>query len=71
MCLKIQLAWPMPRETERIGRNLLKENDVYRLIGDRLFEQLQEEEHADLYSVEGKPGISLIIPALISITTQG
>jgi hypothetical protein len=39
MCLKIQRPWSMPVETERIGRKLLKENDVYRLIGDRLFEQ--------------------------------
>jgi transposase len=57
----------MPAETERIGRKLLKENDVYRLIGDRLFEQLNEEEYADLYSVEGKPGISPIILAFISV----
>ncbi len=48
MCLKIQSPWPMPAETERIGRKLLKENDVYRLIGDWLFEQLNEEEYADL-----------------------
>lgn len=34
MCLKIQSPWPMPAETERIGRKLLKENDVYRLIGE-------------------------------------
>jgi len=46
---------------------LLKEDDVYRLIGDRLFEQLNEEEYADLYSVEGKPGISPIILAFISV----
>ena len=67
MCLKIQSPWAMPAETERIGRKLLKENDVYRLIGDRLFEQLNEEEYADLYSAEGKPGISPIILAFISV----
>jgi len=67
MCLKIQSPWPMPAETERIGRKLLKENDVYRLIGDRLFEQLNEEEYADLYSAEGKPGISPILLAFLSV----
>ena len=67
MCLKIKPSWPMPVETERIGRRLLKENDVYRLIGDQLFAQMNEEEYADLYSVEGKPGISPIILAFLSV----
>jgi hypothetical protein len=32
MFLKIQSPCPMPAETERIGRKLLKENDVYLII---------------------------------------
>jgi len=67
MCLKVQPPWSMPPETERIGKRLLKENDVYRLIGERLFEQITEEEYADLYSVEGKPGISPVILAFITV----
>ena len=67
MCLKIQPPWPMPAETERIGKILLKENDTYRLIGDRLFEQISEEEYADLYSMEGKPGKSPVILAFITV----
>lgn len=67
MCLKIRLPWPMPEETKRIGQKLLKENDVYRLIGDQLFESWNEEEYADLYSAEGKPGISPVILALVSV----
>lgn len=67
MCLKVQPPWPMPIETERIGRKLLPENDVYRLIGDRLFAQLNEAEYADLYSSEGKPGISPIVLAFVSV----
>ena len=55
MCLKIQPPWGMPAETKRIGQILLKEHDVYRMIGDQLFEQLNEKEYADLYSAEGKP----------------
>lgn len=67
MCLKIHPPWPMPTETGRIGRKLLKENDAYRLIGDQLFEQLNEEEYADLYSAEGKPGISPIILGFVTV----
>lgn len=67
MCLKIHPPRPLPEEMKRIGRTLLKENDPYRLIGDQLFEQLQEEEYADLYSVEGKPGISTVILAFVSV----
>ena len=67
MCLKIQPPWPMPTETGRIGQKLLKDNDVYRLIGERLFEQLNEQEYADLYSAEGKPGISPVILAFITV----
>jgi transposase len=57
----------MPEETKRIGEKLLKEKDVYRLIGDQLFERWKEEEYADLYSAEGKPGISPVILALVSV----
>ena len=67
MCLKIQPSWPMPIETEKIGQKLLNENDVYRMIGDRLFAQLNEQEYADLYSAEGKPGISPVLLAFISV----
>jgi transposase len=67
MCLKVQPPWPMPTETERIGQKLLAEKDVYRLIGDRLFAQLNEAEYADLYSSEGKPGISPILLAFVSV----
>lgn len=67
MCLKIQLPWAMPEETQRIGRKLLKANDPYRLMGDQLFGQLHEAEYADLYSAEGKPGISPVILAFVSV----
>ena len=67
MCLKVQPPWPMPTETERIGQKLLAENDVYRLIGDRLFAQMKEADYADLYSAEGKPGISPIVLAFVTV----
>lgn len=67
MCLKIRAPWPMPEEMKRIGQKLLKEKDVYRVIGDELFERWHEEEYADLYSAEGKPGISPVILAFVSM----
>ena len=67
MCLKTQSPWPMPKETGRIGKGLLGENDPYRLIGDELFEKWKEEEFADLYSSEGKPGYSPVILAFVSV----
>jgi transposase len=57
----------MPEETGRIGKGLLGENDPYRLIGDQLFEKWKEEEFADLYSSEGKPGYSPVILAFVSV----
>jgi len=67
MCLKIRSPWPMPEETRRIGESLLDKGDPFRLIGDRLFEKLSEAEFADLYSSEGKPGISPVILAFVSV----
>jgi transposase len=67
MSLKIHPPWPMPADTGRIGQKLLKANNVYRLIGDQLFEHLSEEDYADLYSAEGKPGISPIILAFVTV----
>jgi transposase len=67
MCIKIQSPWVMPEETGRIGKVLLRENDPYRLIGDRLFEKWKEEEFADLYSSEVKPGYSPVILAFVSV----
>ena len=54
----------MPEETGRIGKRILEEHDPYRLIGDRLFEKWREEEFADLYSREGKPGLLARDPGL-------
>jgi transposase len=37
------------------------------LIGDQLFEKWKEEEFADLYSSDGKPGYSPVILAFVSV----
>ena len=67
MCLKVQEPWAMPHETEKVGKAILKEDSPYRLIGEKLFEKFQEQEYADLYSAEGKPGISPVILAFVTV----
>ncbi len=66
MCLKIQPPWPMPKETGRVGLILLDEKSPYRLIGDNLFENLNEADFADLYPAEGQPGLSPVILAFVT-----
>jgi transposase len=67
MSLKIQAPWAMPEEMGRIGKVLLEEKNAYRLIGDELFVRLNEQDFADLYSVEGKPGLSPVILAFVTV----
>ena len=67
MCLKVQEPWSMPSETERIGRALLKKDNAYRLIGDKLFANISEQEFADLYPSEGQPGLSPVILAFVAV----
>jgi transposase len=67
MCLKVQEPWSMPSETERIGRALLKKDNAYRLIGDKLFANISEQEFAELYPSEGQPGLSPVILAFVTV----
>ena len=67
MCLKAQEPWPMPSETERVGQFLLAKDSAYRLVGEKLFETLSEQEFADLYPSEGQPGLSPVILALVTV----
>lgn len=67
MCLKVQPPWAMPAETAAVGKVILKEDSPYRLIGERLFDRYREDNYADLYSAEGKPGISPVILAFVTV----
>lgn len=67
MCLKEQAAWPMPSETERIGRARLGKESSYRLLGDKLFAKMSEQEFAGLYPSEGQPGLSPVLLALVTV----
>jgi transposase len=57
----------MPAETAAVGKIIMKEDSPYRLIGDRIFDRYSEEDYADLYSPEGKPGLSPIILAFVTV----
>src|SRR3972149_5307660 len=67
MSLKIEPPRPMPPETAAVGRALLKGNSPYRLIGEQLYEGFRDEDFADLFSVEGQPGISPTILAFVTV----
>jgi transposase len=67
MCLKVQLPWPMPAETAAVGKVILKADSPYRLIGELLFEKFSERDYVDLYSPEGKPAISPVILAFVTV----
>jgi transposase len=56
----------MCKETGRIGKILLGEKSPYRLIGDELFEKLNETDFADLYPAAGQPGLSPVILAFVT-----
>jgi transposase len=67
MCLKVQAPCPMPADTAVVGKAILKADSPYRLIGEKIFEKFHEDSFTDLYSVEGKPGISPVILAFVSV----
>lgn len=67
MCLKVHAPWGMPADTEAVGKELLSEDSAYRLIGEKLFDKFHEQDFADFYSVEGKPGISPVILAFVTV----
>lgn len=67
MSLKVRPPWKMPEETAVVGQAIIKPDSPYRLIGEQLFPQFREADYADLYSAEGKPGISPIILAFVTV----
>ena len=67
MSLKIQPPRAMPADTGAVGRALLKESSPYRLIGEQLYAEFRDEDFADLFSIEGQPGISPTILAFVTV----
>jgi len=57
----------IPEETAKLGHKLLDENNVYRLIGDRLAELVKDEDFIDMYSSIGGPALSPVILSFVLI----
>lgn len=67
MSLKPQPPRPLPEELARLGAVLLPADSPYRLIGDQLYVQYRDEDFADLYHREGKPGLSPVLLAFVTV----
>lgn len=57
MSLKPQPPRPMPPDIAACGAKHLAVDSPYKLIGDTLFEQIHDEDFADLYPNNGQPGL--------------
>ena len=57
----------IPEETAKLGQKLLDENNIYRLIGDRLADLVKDEDFSDMYSSIGGPALSPVILSLVLI----
>jgi transposase len=67
--MSLQPTWneQIPEDTARIGRELLAEDSVYRLVGDEVQEVIATEAFADMYSRLGRGAIEPIILSLVLI----
>jgi transposase len=57
----------IPEETAKLGKQLLKEDDLYRQIGEKLGDLLTDEKLAWMYSHLGGPAISPVILGLVTV----
>ena len=67
MSLKPQPPRPIPPEMVAWGAKHLAADDPYKLIGDTLYEQYHDEDFVDLYHKEGRPGLSPVLLAFVTI----
>lgn len=67
MSLKPQPARSMPSDIAAWGAKHLAADNLYNYVGDTLYAQLPEADFADLYHAEGKPAISPVVLALVSV----
>jgi len=68
MSLQWSLSRQVPADTTAIGRAVLKEDNVYRQIGDR-FDELfpSEAEFASLYDTRGRGAMPPLLMALVTV----
>lgn len=67
MSLKPQLPRPIPPEIAAWGAQHLSDASAYKLIGDTLYTEYHDEEFADLYHREGKPALSPVLLAFVTV----
>ncbi len=67
MSLKPQPVRPMPDDIGAWGAAHLAADDPYKLISDTLYAQYHDETFADCYHPEGKPALSPVILAFVTI----
>lgn len=67
MSLKPQPSRPMSPEIAAWGAQYLSEASAYKLIGDTLYAEYHDEEFADLYHREGKPALSPVLLAFVTV----
>ena len=66
MSLKPEPVRHMPPEIAEL-RDLIPGGSVYRLVGGVLYAKYNDADYADLYPAEGKPGISPVLLAFVTI----
>jgi len=66
MTLRIRELSKMPADTAELGRKLLKEDDPYRVIGDRLSDIVRDEDFATMYAETGRDAVW---PSLLAMVT--
>jgi len=67
MSLRDDWHMEIPDDTARVGREILEENDPYRLVGDGVNAFLRLKDFASLYSRLGRGAICPIILSLITL----
>jgi transposase len=67
MSLKPKRLGPIPKDTLKIGQQLLKETDLMRQIGDKYADLVKDKDFASMYSTTGQPALSPARLALVSV----
>ena len=67
--MSLQMNWKteIPTDTAQVGREILAEDDPYRLVGERVNDLLRLEDFTPLYSDVGRGAICPIILSLITV----
>lgn len=67
MSLNLLPPRPQAPEIAAWGAKHLPADNPYRLVGDMLYDQFHDQDFVDLYHPEGKPGLSPVLLALVTV----